>query len=85
MKPELIFKIVAAILMVIAAVFYYQQNWDAVFASVVVGICAFFLSIRFEAKARVREAEEERRREQEALFDAEYEPDENNDSEDKLN
>lgn len=65
MKPELIFKIVAVILMGIAAVFYWQQNWDAAFASAVVGLCAFFLSIRFEAKSRVRQETEERQRKKE--------------------
>ena len=53
MKVEFIFKILAVILLGGAAIFLWQQNWDGVFATVVLGICAYFISMRFQLKARV--------------------------------
>ena len=61
MKLELIFKLLAVILVGVAAFFLWQKNWEGVFAAAVLGICAFFLSMRFQLKARLdkRKAEEE--------------------------
>jgi hypothetical protein len=57
---------VAAMLMVIAAYFLWQANKDGVFVSVVLAACAFFMSIRFQAKARLDEA----KRNEEILHDS---------------
>jgi hypothetical protein len=59
---ETLFKVLAVILLGVAAVFFWQKNWDAVFASAVLSACAYFLSIRFQFKARVnrRKMEEEK-------------------------
>lgn len=50
---ETLFKVLAVILLGVAAVFFWLKNWDAVFASAVLSVCAYFLSIRFQFKARV--------------------------------
>ncbi|MEO8041883.1 MAG: hypothetical protein ABI646_04645 [Acidobacteriota bacterium] len=47
-----IFQIVAVILGGIAAYFLWSGNKDGAFVSAVVGCVAFFLSIRFQVKAR---------------------------------
>lgn len=59
MKIETIFQIGAVVLAGTAAYFLWAGNKDAAFVSVVLGCVAFFLSIRFQVKARnkVREAE----------------------------
>jgi len=54
-KIDRIFQIVAAILVCIAAYFFWMQNKDAVFVSLVLAACGFFLSIRFQAKARLED------------------------------
>lgn len=59
---ELVFRIVAVILIGIAAYFLWQKNGDATFIAAVLGAVAFFLSIRFQVKGRLEEREEERRR-----------------------
>lgn len=77
MKTETIFKIVAVILVGIAALFFWQKNWDAVFASLVLAACAFFLNMRFEIKARMNaraaeaEAEAERMAAEDEVEEAE--------------
>ena len=48
-----IFQIVAAMLAAIAAYFLWMENKDGVFVSLVLAACSFFLSIRFQAKARL--------------------------------
>jgi ABC-type nickel/cobalt efflux system permease component RcnA len=45
---ELIFKISAVILIIIAAFFLWRQNMDAVFVTAVIGAVCFFLSVRFQ-------------------------------------
>lgn len=63
---ELTFKILAVILIGIAAFFLWQGNYDAVFVSAVFGAICFFLSVRFEVGARVKKrTEEEIRRKKE--------------------
>ena len=61
MKIETIFQILAVALAVAAAYFLWAGNKDGAFISVVLGCVAFFLSVRFQVKARnqVREAERE--------------------------
>ncbi len=59
---ELTFKILAAVLIGVAAFFLWQKNYDAVFIAAVLGAVCFFLSVRFEVGARVkqRRAEEDK-------------------------
>ena len=52
MKIETIFQILAVALAVAAAYFLWAGNKDGAFISVVLGCVAFFISIRFQAKAR---------------------------------
>ncbi|HEY0430143.1 MAG TPA: hypothetical protein VGC76_20335 [Pyrinomonadaceae bacterium] len=62
---ELVFRILAVILIGIAAYFLWQGNGDSGFVSAVFSAVALLLSIRFEVKKRVRERaamEEEARR-----------------------
>lgn len=65
---ERIFQILAALLAGAAAYFLWTGNKDGAFVSVVIGCVAFFLSIRFQVKARnaIREAEREAQREKDA-------------------
>lgn len=69
---ELTFKILAAVLIGVAAFFLWQGNYDAVFIAAVLGAVCFFLSVRFEVGARVKqrradeeEGEKERKEEKE--------------------
>jgi len=57
---EFILQVIAAVLLTIAAFIFWRGDNDWVFAFVVLGICAFFLSMRFRIKARMlqREAEQ---------------------------
>ncbi len=55
-----IFQIVAVILGGIAAYFLWAGNKDGAFVSAVAGCVAFFLSIRFQVKARNAEREADR-------------------------
>lgn len=59
MKIERIFQILAAILTAIAAYFFWMENKDGVFVSLVLAACSFFISIRFQAKARIREVKKQ--------------------------
>jgi len=52
MKIETIFQILAVAVAVAAAYFLWAGNKDGAFISVVLGCVAFFISIRFQAKAR---------------------------------
>ena len=47
------FQIVAVILVGIAAYFLWMENKDGVFVSLVLAGCSFFMSVRFQAKARL--------------------------------
>lgn len=60
MKIETLFQILAAALAVAAAYFLWVGNKDGAFISVVLGCVAFFLNIRFQAKARNAANEPER-------------------------
>jgi hypothetical protein len=59
MKIDTIFQIIAVILAGITVYFLFVGNKEGAFVSAVVGCVAFFLSVRFQVKARnqVREAE----------------------------
>jgi hypothetical protein len=57
---ELVFRILAVVLIGITAYFLWNGNGDAAFVSGVLGAVAFFLSIRFEVKGRLEKREEER-------------------------
>jgi hypothetical protein len=61
MKIDTIFQIVAVILAGITVYFLFSSNKEGAFVSAVLGCVAFFLSVRFQTKARnqVREAERE--------------------------
>ena len=68
MKIDTVFQILAVVLGGAAAYFLWTGNKDAAFVAAVLGCVAFFLSVRFQVKARnaVREAEREAEREREA-------------------
>ena len=57
---ERIFQITAVILIGVAAYFLWQGNGDGAFVAAVLGAVAFFLSVRFQVKERLklRETEE---------------------------
>jgi len=59
MTTERIFQILAVILIGIAAYFLWLGNNEGVFISAVVGAVCFFLSIRFAAKERLKNIDEE--------------------------
>lgn len=48
-----VFQILAVILAAIAAYFLWMENKDGVFVALVLAACSFFMSIRFQAKARL--------------------------------
>jgi len=64
MKIENVFQILAVVLAGAAAYFLLAGNRDGAFVAAVLGSVAFFLSVRFQVKARnsVREAEREAER-----------------------
>lgn len=63
---ELIFKILAVILAGVAAYFLiWQGNADRAFVTAVFGAVSFFLSVRFQVKARNDQREAERLEEEE--------------------
>jgi hypothetical protein len=51
----ILFQILAVILVCIAAYFLWMENKDGVFVSAVLAACSFFMSIRFQAKARLEQ------------------------------
>jgi hypothetical protein len=55
-----IFQILAVILIGVAAFFLWNGNADAAFASAVFGAISFFLSVRFQVKARLRSQAEQK-------------------------
>ncbi|MEJ7701892.1 MAG: hypothetical protein WKF71_19945 [Pyrinomonadaceae bacterium] len=55
-----LFQILAVILIGVAAFFLWNDNADAAFASAVFGAVSFFLSIRFQVKARLKLQEEQK-------------------------
>lgn len=57
MKLEFIFKILAVILIGVAAFFLWQGNQDGTFVSAVLGCVSFFLSIRFQIVERNKQRE----------------------------
>jgi hypothetical protein len=60
MKIDTVFQIIAVALAGAAAYFLWSGNKDGAFVSVVLGCVAFFIGIRFQAKARTAASEQER-------------------------
>ncbi|HTK38734.1 MAG TPA: hypothetical protein VL325_09600 [Pyrinomonadaceae bacterium] len=56
---ERFLQILAVILLGVAAFFFWRGDGDWLFACVVLGICAFFLSMRFRIKGRMQQREAE--------------------------
>lgn len=56
-----IFQILAVILAGCAAFFWWRENNDAAFAAGVCAAASFFLSMRFQMKARVQKADAEKK------------------------
>jgi predicted Na+-dependent transporter len=56
---ERLFQILAVILIGIAAFFVWSGNTDGVFVAAVAGAVCFFLSIRFQVGARVKQRKAE--------------------------
>lgn len=52
---ERFFQILAVILAGVAAYFLWNKNGDGAFVSAVLGAVAFFLSIRFQVKERLKQ------------------------------
>lgn len=61
MKIEIVFQLLAVALAGVTVYFLYTGNRDGAFISAVLACVAFFLNVRFQAKARnnLREAERE--------------------------
>jgi hypothetical protein len=57
---EKIFQIVAAVLLGVAAFYLWQENFDGVFVSAVLGAVSFLFSYRFKIKEHLDERESER-------------------------
>lgn len=55
-----LFQLLAVVLIGAAAFFFWRHDYDTSFVTVVLGVCAFFLSIRFTFKPRVEERHAER-------------------------
>lgn len=55
------FQILAVILVSIAAYFFWMGNKDGVFVSLVLASCSFFVSVRFQSKARLAQNADESR------------------------
>lgn len=55
MKIARIFQILAVILLGIAAYFLWLGNRDGIFVSLVLSGCAYFLSLRFQIRERLKE------------------------------
>jgi len=66
---ERLFQILAVILVGVAAYFLWQGNTDRTFVAAVLGAVAFFLSVRFQVKDRLklRETEEGTKSQEENL------------------
>lgn len=54
---ERLFQITAVILIGVAAYFLWQGSTDGMFVAAVLGAVAFFLSIRFQVKERLKQKE----------------------------
>ena len=52
-----LFQILAVVLAGVAAVFFWKEDTDWAFASAVLACCSFFLSLRYQYKARIKERE----------------------------
>jgi 4-hydroxybenzoate polyprenyltransferase len=57
MSMTLVFQIIAAILVGSAAYFLWQDNFDWALAAFAVGVCSYFLGMRFQIKKRMAERE----------------------------
>ena len=68
---ERVFQVSAGALAVAAAYFLWTGNRDGAFVSAVLGCVAFFLSVRFQVKARNTVREAEREAEREAAYESE--------------
>jgi hypothetical protein len=55
-----IFQILSFVFAVAAGFFWWSSNFDYAFAGVVLAICSFFLSMRFQMKARNQAVAESR-------------------------
>jgi hypothetical protein len=64
---ELLFKILAAVFLGVAAFFLWQNNTDGIFISAVIGAVCFFLSVRFQI------VEKNKQRAAEQLAEGEFE------------
>lgn len=53
---EIVFNILAVALLGAAVYFYSTGDPDWLFASVVLGVCSFFLGVRFRIKKRMNDA-----------------------------
>lgn len=62
---ERAFQIAAVLLIGVAAYFLWKANTDGVFVAAVLGAVAFFLSVRFQVKGRLRQKETDELRERE--------------------
>lgn len=56
---ETVFKILAVILIGVAAFFLWRGNADGAFVSAVLGSVSFFISYRFQVKERMKQRETE--------------------------
>lgn len=66
---ERLFQILAVILIGVAAFFVWTNSADGIFIAAVAGAVCFFLSIRFQVGARVKERKAEEAEEEESIAD----------------
>lgn len=74
------FQVLAVVLCGVAVFLWYRDNNDWAFASLVAGISAAFISLRFQAKERVIEADAAREAEFMASQKEDEEPEEERDT-----
>jgi Na+/H+-translocating membrane pyrophosphatase len=59
MKLEILFKILAVVLLGAAALLFWYHNTEEAFAAGVLSACAYFLGMRFQLKAGLNKREAE--------------------------
>jgi len=63
---EIFFKVLAVVLIGTSAVLFWQNEREYAFAAAVLSACAYFLSLRFQLKARAGAREAEKREQEDS-------------------
>ena len=67
---QIVFKVLAVVLLGTAAFLLWQNNPEYAFAAAILSSCSYFLSMRFQLKARLTERTAEREAEKRAQEDS---------------